>query len=53
MTGEKFKFDPNQVELAFLSATRNDSKTDRSMCRGEYMDMILRLAHIRFRKINE
>lgn len=51
ITGENFTFDPNQVELAFMSATRNDSKSDRAMCRGEFMDFILRIAHIRFRKL--
>ena len=49
--GETYSFDPNQTELAFMSATRSDSKTNRSMCRGEFMDFILRLAHIQFRKI--
>ena len=53
MTGDTFTFDPNQVDIVFMSATRNDSKADRSMCRGEFMDFLLRLSHIRYRKIQD
>lgn len=46
----KINIDPKQIEVAFISATRNDQKNDKSLCRGEFLEMIIRIAHIRFRK---
>ena len=33
-----------------MSVTRNDDRTNRSICRGEFLEIILRLAHIQYRK---
>lgn len=49
-TGEHFSIEPAQLEIAYLSATRHDSKANRSLCRGEFLELVVRLAHIKFRK---
>lgn len=53
ITNDEVYLDSAQIELAFIAATRNDSKADRAFCRGEFLDFILRLAHIKYRKIME
>lgn len=35
-----------QLEVVFINATRHDGRRSRSLCRGEYMDMILRLTGV-------
>lgn len=34
--GPEVKIDMAQVEIAFMSVTRNDDRTNRSICRGEF-----------------
>lgn len=46
-TGDKFVIDPAQIEVAFISATREDSSADRSLSRGEFLEMIIRMSYIK------
>ena len=48
-TNEKLGINEAKFDLAFMAASRNDTKANRSLCRGEYLDLILRLAHIKYR----
>lgn len=37
----------------FAAATKNDARSDRSLCRGELLDFVVRLAHAKFRKASD
>ena len=39
-----------EIEIQFISATRNDDKTIRSLCRGELLELMLRFSYIHERK---
>ena len=52
-SSEPFKFGKAQIEICFISATRNDSRTDRSLCRGEFLEFIIRMAQIKYKKEKE
>ena len=47
-TNENLQIDIAKIDIAFISSTRNDTKTDRSLCRGEFYDMIVRMANIEY-----
>ena len=40
-----------EYEVQFISATRHDSRADRSLCRGEMLELILRIAQIIYRQL--
>lgn len=46
-TGDNFVIDPAQIEIAFISATRDDSPADRSLSRGEFFEMVIRMAYLK------
>lgn len=38
-----------EIEVQFISATRHDSKFGRALCRGEMLELLVRIVHIRYR----
>lgn len=44
---------PAEIEVQFISATRHDTKNDRALCRGEFLEILIRLAHIKSRQIDK
>lgn len=42
---------PVEIEVQFISATRHDDKTDRSLGRGEFLELMVRMANIKFRQV--
>lgn len=46
---QKLHVKPAEIEVQFISATRHDQKTDRSLCRGEFLELIVRMAHVKYR----
>ena len=49
-TQGNLQFDAAQVQIAFMSSTRNDERTNRALNRGEFLDILVRLGHILWRK---
>lgn len=47
------QFNMKQVELEvqFISATRNDDKSGRSLCRGEMLELMVRISHMKYRQM--
>ena len=42
---------PVEIEIQFISATRHDEKNDRSLGRGEFLELIVRIANIKYRQV--
>lgn len=47
----QFLIKPAELEIQFISATRNDDKTGRSLCRGEMLELMVRISQIKYRQI--
>ena len=45
-TGVRLQFEPKMIDSAFLHATRHDSPAEKSLSRGEFLDMLVRIAHL-------
>ena len=41
---------PGSLTLAFVSATRHDEGKIKSLGRGEFLEILLRIAHLRYRQ---
>lgn len=50
---DQFQLKEKEVEVQFISATRHDTKTDRSLCRGEMLELMVRIAHIKKRQTKD
>ena len=50
---DQFIVKEKELEVQFISATRHDTKSDRSLCRGEMLELMVRVAHIKKRQAKE
>lgn len=41
---------PGSLHLAFVSSTRHDEGKIKSLGRGEFLEILLRIAHLRYRQ---
>lgn len=49
-SSEEFTLKKKDIESIFRQATKNDARTDRSLCRGELFDFILRIAIEKYKR---
>lgn len=40
-----------ELEIQYISATRSDDRNRRSLCRGEMLELMLRISNIKYRKL--
>ena len=48
-SNNQFNITVAELEVQFISATRHDSKAGRALCRGEMLELMVRISHIKHR----